>query len=227
MSKFDCILNSEFTLGVLRSSCYPIFSLYVCFVDRCLSFCTCSFGLCVVCSSLIYGFWLHNWHHQTLLTLYQLHMHAIILIYVHKKFNQIFTEIALFCHDHIVTYRKSDNGLRNLFYEHYIPHLFGSYQTSWESKTWKVIYNWHVKPSVMGRLTDMWDPLIWEGKLTYETLCRGKRYLDNIKLEMGIRSGIHISVVILCLWSVVNDHKHLTTHGPSDNGNKRVWKPIR
>jgi len=42
-------------------------------------------------------------------------MHAIILIYVHKKFNQIFTEIALFCHDHIVTYKKSDNGLRNLF----------------------------------------------------------------------------------------------------------------
>ena len=206
MGKFDCILNSEFTLGVLQRSCYSIFSLYVCFVDRCLSFWTFSFGLCVVCSSLIYGFWLHNWYHQTLLTLYQLHMHAIILIYVHKKFNKIFTEIAIFCHDHIVTYRKSDNGLRN-------------YQTSWESKTWKVIYNWPVKPSVMGRLTDMWDPLIWEGKLTYETLCRGKRYLDNIKLEMGIRSGIHISVVILCLWSVVNDHKHLTTHGPSDNGN--------
>jgi hypothetical protein len=137
------------------------------------------------------------------------------------------------------------------FYEHYIPHLFGNYQTSWESKTWKVIYNWPVKLSVMGRLTDMWDPLIWEGKLTsktlchmgrltdmwdpliwegkltYETLCRGKRYLNNIKLEMGIRSGIQISVAILCLWSVVNDHKHLTTHGPSDNGNKRVWKPIR
>jgi hypothetical protein len=28
--------------------------LYVCFVDRCLSFCTFSFGLCVVCSSSIY-----------------------------------------------------------------------------------------------------------------------------------------------------------------------------
>ena len=32
--------------------------LYVCFVDRCLSFCTFSFGHCVVCSSSIYGFWL-------------------------------------------------------------------------------------------------------------------------------------------------------------------------
>ena len=30
--------------------------LYVCFVDRCLSFGTFSFGHCVVCSSLIYGF---------------------------------------------------------------------------------------------------------------------------------------------------------------------------
>ena len=28
----------------------------VCFVDRCLSFCTFSFGHCVVCSSSIYGF---------------------------------------------------------------------------------------------------------------------------------------------------------------------------
>jgi hypothetical protein len=32
---------------------------YVCFVDRCLSFCTFSFGHCVVCSS-IYGFWLSS-----------------------------------------------------------------------------------------------------------------------------------------------------------------------
>jgi hypothetical protein len=31
--------------------------LYVCFVDRCLSFCTFSFSHCVVCSSSIYGFW--------------------------------------------------------------------------------------------------------------------------------------------------------------------------
>jgi hypothetical protein len=30
--------------------------LYVCFVDRCLSFCIFSFGHCVVCSSSIYGF---------------------------------------------------------------------------------------------------------------------------------------------------------------------------
>ena len=41
--------------------------LYVCFVDRCLSFCTFSFGHCVVCSSSIYGFWLPLWYLQTLL----------------------------------------------------------------------------------------------------------------------------------------------------------------
>jgi hypothetical protein len=32
--------------------------LCVCLVDCCLSFCTFSFGHCVVCSSSIYGFWL-------------------------------------------------------------------------------------------------------------------------------------------------------------------------
>jgi hypothetical protein len=59
----------------------PIFSgvrvtrslfLCVCFVDRCLSFCSFSFGHCVVCSSSIYaGFWLSlqlQWYLQTLLT---------------------------------------------------------------------------------------------------------------------------------------------------------------
>ena len=36
-------------------SCYSLV-LYVCFVHRCLSFCTFSFGHCFVCSSSIYGF---------------------------------------------------------------------------------------------------------------------------------------------------------------------------
>jgi len=52
----------------------PIFSgvrvtrslvLCVCFVDRCLSFCTFSFGHCDVCSSSTYGFWLPLWYLQT------------------------------------------------------------------------------------------------------------------------------------------------------------------
>ena len=65
------------TLPVHLSS-RPVFSgvrvtrslvLYVCFVDRCLSFCTFSFDHCVVGSSSIYGFWLPLWYLQTLLNL--------------------------------------------------------------------------------------------------------------------------------------------------------------
>ena len=41
--------------------------LYVCFVDRSLSFCTFSFGHCVVYSYSIYRFWLLLWYPQTLL----------------------------------------------------------------------------------------------------------------------------------------------------------------
>jgi len=43
--------------------------LYVCLVDRCLSFCTFSFGHCVFCSSSIYGLCLPLWYLQTLLTM--------------------------------------------------------------------------------------------------------------------------------------------------------------
>ena len=43
--------------------------LYICFVDRCLSFCTLSSRHCVVCSSSIYGFWLPLWYLQSLLLL--------------------------------------------------------------------------------------------------------------------------------------------------------------
>ena len=56
--------------------------LYVCFVDRCLYFCTFSFGHCAVCSSSIYGFWLPLWYCQTLLertsTLWFIHVHTYI-----------------------------------------------------------------------------------------------------------------------------------------------------
>jgi hypothetical protein len=39
--------------------------LCVCFVDRCLFFCTFSFGHCVVCSSSFYRFLLPLWYLQT------------------------------------------------------------------------------------------------------------------------------------------------------------------
>ena len=41
--------------------------LCLCFVDRCLSFCTFSLGHCVLCSSSIYEFWLPLWYLHTLL----------------------------------------------------------------------------------------------------------------------------------------------------------------
>jgi hypothetical protein len=41
--------------------------LSVCFVDRCFTCCTFSFGHWVVCFSSIYGFWLPLWYPQTLL----------------------------------------------------------------------------------------------------------------------------------------------------------------
>jgi hypothetical protein len=50
MTNFTLVYTPGFS-GVTQS-----LVLYVCSVDRCLSFCTFSFGHCVVCSSLIYGF---------------------------------------------------------------------------------------------------------------------------------------------------------------------------
>ena len=55
-------LSSPLVFSEIRS-----LVLYVCFVDRCLSFYSLSFGHCVVCSSSIYGFWLPIWCLQTLL----------------------------------------------------------------------------------------------------------------------------------------------------------------
>jgi hypothetical protein len=54
--------------------------LYVCFVDRCLSFCTFSFDHCVVCSSSIYGFGLPLWYLQALL---MASMSRFIVVVVH------------------------------------------------------------------------------------------------------------------------------------------------
>ena len=42
-------------------------ALYICFADRCWSFCPFSFGPCVVCPSSIYGFRLPLLYLQTFL----------------------------------------------------------------------------------------------------------------------------------------------------------------
>ena len=57
-----CLVLFDFDLSLVSNvTCVSELSildlvLYACFVDRCLSFCTFTFGHCVVCSSSIYGF---------------------------------------------------------------------------------------------------------------------------------------------------------------------------
>jgi hypothetical protein len=58
---------SDFTSGFSGVRVTRSLVLYECFIGRCLSFCTFSFGHCVACSSSIYGFWLPLWYLQTLL----------------------------------------------------------------------------------------------------------------------------------------------------------------
>ena len=62
-------LSEHLSLPPVFSGVRVIWSLvlYVCFGNRCLSFCTFSFGHGVVCSSSIYGFWLPLWYLQLFL----------------------------------------------------------------------------------------------------------------------------------------------------------------
>ena len=64
-------------------------ALCVCFVDRCLSFCTFSFGYCVVCSSSIYRFWLPLWYLQTLLSCSCFHRLLNYLLFTYFAFERI------------------------------------------------------------------------------------------------------------------------------------------
>ena len=75
LTRWVPVVEQEMLTFPEHMSSPPVFSgvrvtrsltLYVCFVDCCLSCCTFSFGHCVVCSS-IYGFWLPLWYLQTLL----------------------------------------------------------------------------------------------------------------------------------------------------------------
>ena len=72
--------------------------LYVCFVDRCLSFCTFSCGHCVVCSS-IYGFRLPVWYLQALLVSHRVNFTIITKLqrsyaYVYSVSGYIFKAIS-------------------------------------------------------------------------------------------------------------------------------------
>jgi hypothetical protein len=64
--------------------------LYVCFVDRCLSFCTFSFGHCVVCSSSIYGLWLPLWYLQTLIIKTKILLHYALWLSGYQSLFKLF-----------------------------------------------------------------------------------------------------------------------------------------
>ena len=77
LTRWVSLVEQELLILPEHPSAPPVFSgvrvtrslvLYICFADHCLSFCTFSFGHCVVCSSSIYGFWLPLWYLQTLLS---------------------------------------------------------------------------------------------------------------------------------------------------------------
>jgi hypothetical protein len=82
--------------------------VYVCFVDRCLSFCPFSFGhcTCVVYSSSIYRFWLPPWYLHTL-------FHTLP---ENLSSHLVFNEISCFQYNVLETFIC----LFSLFFDHYI-----------------------------------------------------------------------------------------------------------
>ena len=53
LTLLEHLSSSRFVIGFVL---LDLLLYRVCFVDRCLSFCPFSFGHCVVCPSLMYGF---------------------------------------------------------------------------------------------------------------------------------------------------------------------------
>jgi hypothetical protein len=95
----------EFTPGFSGVRYTRSLVVYVCVVDRCLSFYTFSLGHCVVCSSLVYEFWLPIRYLQTL-SIYMTHsvsrrlnllckMFKIIAIFIMKLFNQLYLKVNI------------------------------------------------------------------------------------------------------------------------------------
>jgi hypothetical protein len=95
----------EFTSG-FSGVCYTrSLILYECFVDRCLSFYTFSLGHCVVCSSLIYKFWLplrflqtrfiHMTHSVSRRLDLSCIMFKIIAFFIMKLFTQLYLKVNI------------------------------------------------------------------------------------------------------------------------------------
>jgi hypothetical protein len=74
----------------------PIRSLCVCFVRRCLSFCSFSFVHWVVCFSSFYLFWLPLWYLQTLLN-FLLHIYFQLNFFISLLFHLFFLIATCSC----------------------------------------------------------------------------------------------------------------------------------
>jgi hypothetical protein len=98
--------------------------LYVCFVDRCLFFCTFSFGHCVVCPSSIYGFWLPLWYFQTLLKQIQPDWFVIAKSCKKKLFAHFNVIILASGYTHNWLYIFIINGVNNLLFICKLYHIF-------------------------------------------------------------------------------------------------------
>ena len=89
-------LSSPLLLSGVRGTWSVV--LCVCFSDRCLSFCICPFGNCVVCSS-IYWLWLPHWYLQTLFaTGFRFHFQVLVQIYTTSLKNIMLSNRHKRCH---------------------------------------------------------------------------------------------------------------------------------
>ena len=85
----NCYFHSECTKANSRwlfSAMLPIKVILK--DDRCLFFCTFSFGHCVVCPSSIYGFWLLLWYLQTILKLFLFFWWEIFWKHCYKNYSR-------------------------------------------------------------------------------------------------------------------------------------------
>ena len=108
--------------------------LSVCFVDRGLSFCSFSFGHCVVCSSSIYIFWLPLWYLQTHLAIQSMSVMRIWTL--HKSYSALHaTHYIFFLSWFVLAYKYCKWILLNSFL---LSHFIKRSHWSWsnEIKHW-------------------------------------------------------------------------------------------
>ena len=94
--RHDLFLFNTFSslLSELHQTLCHIFS-FQCSIYRCLSLCSLC-DHCIVCPSLIYGFWLHLWYLHTLPTIYRLSLQVLYMtIYATYKYASIAVVVSV------------------------------------------------------------------------------------------------------------------------------------